>query len=95
MKKQMIWEIVGYMGLALCIFGQVAIGLPPEWASFTSACPFFYLFQPRVYIRKPEEFKNLANLHKKQIHFLCKLTKNFLPKTLDRSELLCYNKYIR
>ena len=26
MKKQMIQEIVGYMGLALCIFGQVAIG---------------------------------------------------------------------
>ena len=26
MKKEMIWEIVGYVGLALCIFGQVAIG---------------------------------------------------------------------
>lgn len=26
MKKQTIWEIVGYIGLALCVFGQVAIG---------------------------------------------------------------------
>ena len=26
MKKQTSWEIIGYMGLALCIFGQVAIG---------------------------------------------------------------------
>lgn len=25
-NKQTIWEIVGYVGLALCIFGQVAIG---------------------------------------------------------------------
>lgn len=25
-NKQTIWEIVGYMGLALCVFGQIAIG---------------------------------------------------------------------
>lgn len=25
-NKQTIWEIVGYIGLALCVFGQVAIG---------------------------------------------------------------------
>lgn len=25
-KQQVTWEIVGYVGLALCIFGQVAVG---------------------------------------------------------------------
>lgn len=25
-KQYMIWETVGYIGLALCIFGQIAVG---------------------------------------------------------------------
>lgn len=25
-KNEIFWEIIGYLGLALCIFGQVAIG---------------------------------------------------------------------
>ena len=25
-KNEIFWEIIGYVGLALCIFGQVAIG---------------------------------------------------------------------
>lgn len=25
-KNEIFWEVVGYVGLALCIFGQVAIG---------------------------------------------------------------------
>ena len=25
-KNKMVWEIVGYVGLAMCIFGQITVG---------------------------------------------------------------------
>ena len=25
-KKEWFWEIIGYVGLALCVFGQIAVG---------------------------------------------------------------------
>ena len=36
MKKETIWEIVGYIGLALCVFGQIAIG----WVYLVAQCAY-------------------------------------------------------
>lgn len=36
MKKEIIWEIVGYIGLALCVFGQIAIG----WVYLVAQCAY-------------------------------------------------------
>ena len=36
MKKETIWEIVGYIGLALCVFGQSAIG----WVYLVAQCAY-------------------------------------------------------
>ena len=36
MKKETIWEIVGYIGLALCVFGQIAIG----WVYLVGQCAY-------------------------------------------------------
>lgn len=36
MKKETIWEVVGYIGLALCVFGQIAIG----WVYLVAQCAY-------------------------------------------------------
>ena len=36
MKKETVWEIVGYIGLALCVFGQIAIG----WVYLVAQCAY-------------------------------------------------------
>ena len=36
MKKETVWEIIGYIGLALCVFGQIAIG----WVYLVAQCAY-------------------------------------------------------